>query len=44
MKIFLFIDTNFCDFYKDHYPWVLEFVVSNTTGNSQMGKLYLVRF
>jgi len=35
-KVFLFVDTNFRGFYKMHYPWGLEFVVSNTTVNGKI--------
>jgi hypothetical protein len=34
----------FLDSTKCIDPWVLEFVVSNTTGNKSMGKLYFVGF
>jgi len=31
VKVLLFVDTNYCGI----DPWVLEFVVSNITGNNQ---------
>jgi len=44
VKVLLFVGTNFRGSTECIDPWVLEFVVSNTTGNNQWEKLYFVGF